>query len=172
METMAGRKKTSTFFIRATTNLQDDNNFYFSEIDLGAFVNVLDKAVLKILAIEAAMSDSAGRITGITDNSAAQWQLTTQEQSDNVLISDKSLIASGMYVTGAVDNNFPQNGAQWMDTGPQTWSDGYLVATESIYLGGSATSTFTEDVYVSVILECQVMTMDIQDGVALALSQQ
>jgi hypothetical protein len=47
-----------------------------------------------------------------------------------------------------------------------------MVANESMYLGGSATTGWTENIFVSLILECQVVTMDVQDGVALALSQQ
>lgn len=52
------------------------------------------------------------------------------------------------------------------------WTNGYLIAVEQIYLGGSATTTFEGDVYVSIVMECTVETMTQSAAMALALSQQ
>ncbi len=169
-------KKSSTFFLRASQNIDNDTNFFEGEIDLGAYVNVLGKSVLAIKSVQVSISDSTGRMADITAGNAAafSWQLTTQSQADVVLISDKSVIASGggsalEQGTGTIATDW----SEW-DVGPQAFvtEEGYLVATESMYLGGSATTGFAADVYVSLILECQVVTLDVQDGIALALSQQ
>ena len=52
------------------------------------------------------------------------------------------------------------------------WTNGYLVAVDSIFLGGQASSQWTEDVYISITLECTVETMTQASAMALALSQQ
>lgn len=170
------RKRTSTFFLRADQNINDDNVFYEGEIDLGAYVNVLDKAVLSIKSIQCAYTGADGQMPNIQagEAAAAQWQLTTQSQSTHVLISDKSVVASGLLTAFEQGSSTIATIPQEFDVGPNAFrtDDGYFVATESLYLGGSATSKWAEEVTVSLILECQVVTMDVQDGVALALSQQ
>ncbi len=169
-------KKTSTFFIRMSQNIDNDNNFNEGEHDMGAYVNVLGKSVLSIKSIQVSITDANGRMPDISATNAAgfSWQLTTQSQADIVLISNKSVVGSGG--GSALEQGAGTNSTAWSDwdVGPHhfTTDDGYLIATESLYLGGSATTGWTEDVYVSLILECQVVTMDVQDGVALALSQQ
>lgn len=173
---MPPRKKTSTFFLRLTQDIDDDNAFKQGENDIGAYVNVLDKSVLSIKSVQVAITDSAGRMAGMDagESGAYSWQLTTQSQSDMVLISDKSVVASGGgSATEVGSNDIAINWSQW-DVGPHHYQtdEGYLVATESLYLGGSATTHWAENLHVSLILECQVITMDVQDGVALALSQQ
>lgn len=171
------RKKTSTFYVRGSLNIDNDGNFNQTEIDLGAYVNVLSKAVLSIKSIQWAFTDSNWRMPDITSGSAAaaQAQLTTQSQTAHVSLADKSLVGSNLITAmESGDGTIATPVSDVLDIGPMSFrsEEGYLVATESIFLGGSATSGWSEDVYVSVILECQVVTMDIEDGVALALSQQ
>ena len=55
---------------------------------------------------------------------------------------------------------------------PQLWTNGYLVAVDTMYLGGSSTDTWDEDVYVTLTMECTVETMSQAAAMALALSQQ
>jgi len=52
------------------------------------------------------------------------------------------------------------------------WTNGYLVAVDSIFLGGQASQQWTTDVYMSITLECTVETMSEASAMALALSQQ
>ena len=54
----------------------------------------------------------------------------------------------------------------------QEWTNGYLIAVEQIYLSGQATTSFTGNVYVSIVMECTVETMTQSAAMALALSQQ
>jgi len=169
-------KKTSTFYVRLDQNIDNDNAFHQGETDLGAYVNVLGKSVLSIKSVQVAVQDSGGRMPDVSASTAAafSWQLTTQSQTDLVRSSDRSIVASGG--GSAFEQGAGTIATQWSDwdVGPHHFQtdEGYMVATESLYLGGSATAGFPQDVYISLILECQVVTMDVQDGVALALSQQ
>lgn len=169
-------KKTSTFFIRVDLDIDNDNNFHEGELDLGAYVNVLGKSVLSIKSVQAAITDINGRMPDLTASTAAaySWQLTTQSQTATVRISDNSVVAAGGGT--AIEGGTGTIATNWSDysVGPHHYQtdDGYLVATESMYIGGSATTQWTENLFVALILECQVVTMDVQDGVALALSQQ
>jgi len=52
------------------------------------------------------------------------------------------------------------------------FTNGYVVATENIYLGGEATAGFSGDVYITAVLECTVEKMTQSAAMALALSQQ
>lgn len=168
--------QTSTFFIRATKDVGNTNTYHEKSIDLGAYVNALDKSILKIKSVEVAYTDNTGRSNIVTANTngIAQYQLCTQSQDDIVLPSDRSVISSGRI--NAVN---PHAGAQAggiishdLDVGPHQWADGFLVGVDTIFLGGSANTDFVGDVYVSIILECEVVTMTQSRAMALALSQQ
>ena len=53
----------------------------------------------------------------------------------------------------------------------QHFTDGYLIAVESLYLGARDTG-LTNDTSVSIVLECTVETLTQSAAMALALSQQ
>jgi len=173
--------KTDSFFIRKTINVQDDLSFYQDTIDLGAYVDALGKAVLRIHNISVQYSDSNGRTPSITGSSngttvSADFQLTTQTQTDMVLAgANKSVVASGRmsaYAFGTSGEVFPSIVGTDLDIGPQHWTNGYLIGVEQLYLGGAATTGWYEDVYVSVIMECTSETLTKEAAMALALSQQ
>ena len=90
--------KSDSFFIRKTQNIDNTNTFQQGSIDLGAYVDALGKSVLRIHNIAVSFTDSGGRAIDTAGEAAAQFQLTTQSQSDIVLASDKSVIASGMLI--------------------------------------------------------------------------
>ena len=177
--------KSDSFFIRQTldcANLAGPAGFEQVEIDLGAYVSALGKSVLRIHNIAVAVTDNAGRSPDIAaggsggeaKNAAVNFQLTTQTQTNIVVASNKSVVASGLLnacnldatagVASVVSESF--------DNLPQLWTNGYLIATESMYLGGSASTHWTDDIYVSVTLECTVETMSQASAMALSLSQQ
>lgn len=171
-------RKSDSFFIRHTTEIDNDNNYYEDEIALGPFVDVLDKSVLRVHNIAVTMSDNTGRSSEVTSSgsapfngAAAQFQLCTQTQTDIVLPSNKSVVASGRVIASG-QGGMPSYVSQDFDMLPQTWRNGYLIATESLFLGGSASTGFDGDVYCTVVLECTVETLGVQEGMALALSQQ
>ena len=163
--------KSDSFFIRHTTNINHDNSYNEDSIDLGAYVDALGKSVLRIHNIAVTMSDSTGRSSLVNGEAAAQFQLLTQTQSDIVLPSDKAIISTGKLATdgaGGVATYVSED----YDNLPQLWTNGYLVAVDTIYLGGAASSGFLGNVYCSVVMECTVETMSQDAAMALALSQQ
>lgn len=168
--------KSDSFFIRKTIDAENLNTFQQGAIDLGAYVDALGKSVLRIHNVQVTYSDNNGRSNTILGGEAAvaQWQLTTQSQSDIVRDDDKSVISSGRChydnrqgapaLAGTVSD---QNGVNLHD-----WTNGYLVGVEQIYLGGSASTGFAGDVYITVVMECTVETLTQSAAMALALSQQ
>jgi len=170
--------KSDSFFIRATTNIGNTASFNEEPIDLGAYVDALGKSVLRIHNIAVTMSDSTGTTSEVTstgsapfNGAAAQFQLTTQTQTDTVLSSNKSVISSGRIVAAGYDN-VPSSVHESFDNLPQLWTNGYLVAVDTIYLGGEASANFDGNVYCTLVMECTVETMSQASAMALALSQQ
>lgn len=162
-----------SFFIRRTLNISNTNVFKQASIDCGAYVSALGKSILRIHNVSVAFTDSGGRaVNMLAGAAAAQYQITTQSQGDIVLASDKSLICSGTLTANATAAGVPAAASHDFDIAPQQWTNGYLSAVETIYLGGAASSNFTDEVYVSVVLECTVETMSQSAAMALALSQQ
>jgi len=169
-------RSTDSFFIRATQNIDNNGVFQEGAIDLGAYVDALGKSILRIHNIQVTYSDATGTSSGIVigETGVAQWQLTTQSQPDTVLDSNRSLVSSGRIhmsnknaASTLASNVSDENGINLHE-----WTHGYLVAVESLYLGGSATSYFSGNVYVSLVMECTVETLSQSAAMALALSQQ
>lgn len=168
-------KKSDSFFIRQTLNANSNNNYQEIPLDLGAYVDALGKSVLRIHNIAVTFSDPSGKaleVNGST-SAAAQFQLCTQSQTDIVYSSNRAVISSGkLYGVNMLnDVHYPQVSHD-TDVLPQMWTNGYLVAVDSIFLGGQASSQWTSNVYVSITLECTVETMSEASAMALALSQQ
>lgn len=163
--------KSDTFFIRGSANF-DNTGFTFqqSEIDLGSYVNALAKTILKIHSISVQYG-SPTEVPNGTGNQKMAFQLTTQDQTAMVTLNDRSVISSGKLVCAFGAAAEITTLAEDMDVGPQYWQDGYLVATEQIYLGvqngGNIGLTG-----VQIVLECSVETMTQSAAMALALSQQ
>ena len=170
--------KTDSFFIRKSLTVDNSGTFQQTSIDLGAFVDALGKSVLRIHNCHVQISDDAGnaaQVAAASDSAACQFQLTTQTQTDTVLASDKSVIATGIVyaVNSFGSDEFPQV-YQDMDILPQNWTNGYLVAVEEIYLGGEASTGWlaAENLTVTIVLECTSETLSEKAAMALALSQQ
>jgi hypothetical protein len=171
-----------SFFIRVTKDLGNTNTFHEKSVDLGAYVDAMNETVLRIHNIAATFSDNTGRSTLILaagDSAAAQWQLTTQSQTDIVLAEDKSLISNGRVIANAIGVTgpgvapfLPADVSQDFDVSPQHWTNGYLIGTEQIYLGGAASTGWAGDQYLSLVLECTVEKLTKGAAMALALSQQ
>ena len=177
-DSMAAKKMTDSFFIRGRVNAGNSNVQGITTVDLGAYVDALGQSVLRIhnIAVEVADVDG-GTITMVASSSGSlRVALTTSYPSaalTSPILSDNGTIATGHLVArndqltaevaGFVADDFDQ-----MD---QHWTNGYLVATDNIYLSGIGSTGFNEDLYVSVCLECTVEKMDERAAISLALSQ-
>ena len=173
--------KTDSFFIRQTLNADNTEAYKQEPIDLGAYVDALGKAVLRIHNISISYTDLNGKpllIEGSTNGTscAASFQLCTQTQTDFVLPgSSKSVVASGRtnaYAFGTTGNVFPSNTSDALDNAPQMWNNGYLIGVETLYFGGAASTGWTSDVFISIVMECTSETLTPAAAMALALSQQ
>ena len=161
--------RTDSFFIRATVPT-DGQNFSQSAIDLGSYVDALGKSVLRIHNISVQYDTPLESYAGAIDTSTGVYfQLTTQQQTQSVDISNRSVIASGSLAI-ATGTAIVEMMDSSLDVGPQDWTDGYLVAVEQLYLG--VQQSFNHLNSVSIVLECTVETMTQAAAMALALSQQ
>lgn len=169
--------KTDSFFIRKSITLTGAT-YVENEIDLGAYVDALGKAVLRIHNIAVQYSDTQGGTPDLTssNNAAADFQLSTQTQSDMVIAGDnKAVVSSGRIVAYNEDGStgVPTYVSQDLDIAPQQWTQGYLIGVEQMYLGGRRTAAgWNEDVVVSLVMECTSESLSKEAAMALALSQQ
>ena len=174
--------KTDTFFIRASVTPDDTGLFVQTPVDLGAFVDALGKSVLRILNIEGEWAQAEdGAIPNAAPYmdpnaaSGAVWQLTTQSQTALVPLSDKSVVAKGMIWARNPDSASNAPSQVYQDSHmPQHFSEGYLVAVETLYLGAQGETDWaaTSNLTYNMILECRVETLTEAAAMALALSQQ
>lgn len=170
--------KTDSFFIRQSVTLTGAT--YVEEtLDLGAYVDALGKSVLRIHNIAVQYSDTNGGTPDVASqvNAAADFQLSTQTQSDMVIAGDnKAIVSSGRIVAYNADTTgtaVPTQVYQDLDIAPQEWNNGYLIGVEQMYLGGRRTAGgWGENVVVSLIMECTSETLTKEAALALALSQQ
>ena len=169
--------KSDSFFIRASLEQDDTATFKQTEIDLGAYVDALGQSVLRIHNLQYEITDSNGLAPNMDANAAGSctFQLTTQSQSSVVKLNNKSVITKGVIWARNADGTAnPPAQSFTEDVTPQIFTNGYLVATEAIYLGGSADSAWaaTSNLTISIMMECTVEKMSQSAALALALSQQ
>jgi len=162
--------RSDSFFLRARV-ATDALNYSEVAIDLGSVVNVLAKDVLRIHNISVQYGDGADIPTGANNASAATgYQLTTQSQVDLVGMSNRSVVSSGRLVVGTAATNATTL-SDMSDLSPSTFTNGYLIAVESLFLGTNSVFTAAVD-SVSIVIECTSETMTQAAAMALALSQQ
>ena len=170
-------KHTESFFIRGNLLHTTATGYQDQEIDLGAFVNARDGSVIRVHSIECALQDNTNFEKGpIASTTAAdlnvRWQLCTEQEADLVLLGDaKSVIASGSYFTAKDSSGAVIFRDNVIDVGPQTWKNGFLVASPSLFLGADMDDTTSNGYNVSVVLECSVEKITKDSSMALALSQ-
>lgn len=160
-----------SFIIRKSVTLPNTNAFTQVEIDMGAYVDALGSSIVRVHNISVAYSDTNAGVPNVASECSAQYQLTTQTQTALILASDRSVVATGRLCCDGA-GTVPTYTSHDSDVAPQHWTNGYLIATEQLYLGGAASTGFTENVVVSIALECTVEKMSQSAAMALALSQQ
>ena len=102
--------------------------------------------------------------------SDVNYQLTTQSQTELVDLGNRTVISNGQLslAADALSNLTILNDRQ--NVAPQEWTNGYLIAVESIFLGVDQGIDALSQV--SIVMECTVETMTASASMALALSQQ
>jgi len=175
-----GMSSKDTFFVRGKVNHGTASSFTQAEIDLGAFVDALGESVLRIHNVQVQICDEDEYEKGPIGTANSQglnirYQLTTQTQSDLVLLDDKSVIASGNYLVQFGSGNQVVTMLEDVnDVGPQDFTNGYLVGVDTIYIGcdHDTGETSADGYFVVICMECSSEKLTKGSGMALALSQQ
>ena len=156
--------------------MDNDSAFSETEVSLGAFVDALGQSVLHIKQIQVQYTN-ADQIEGVITATAAEstspakWQLMTQAQTGIVTADDRAMIASGSLLVSRGVGGLVTHG-ETQDVNPSEWDDGFIVAVDSIFLGGHVFTTMNSGVNVALVLECEVVKLTKEAALALALSQQ
>ena len=174
-------KAGSTFFLRAKLEMPADGAFTEQEIPLGAFLNPLADQALVIHNIEVQIADASAPDTppfiedGILNFG---WNLATSAAQTGTIwnatfLDDNSIVASGRYSVAAnLTGGSSFYESQVRDMMPQTWTAGYTVASEALYLSGHASATSAGGAYnLSVVMECSQIKLGKNEAINLALSQ-
>lgn len=169
--------KSDSFFIRAKVQQSGSNAYLQAAVDLGAYVDALNKTVLRIHNAAVQIYDGSAPTDPFELNAnqdgSINYQLTTQSQSAIIGASDRSIIATGrldVFNNSAVPN-IVTGMTHDSDILPQMWNNGYLVGVEQIYLAVDASAAFV-DATVEIVLECTSESLTQSAAMALALSQQ
>lgn len=164
-----------SFFLRAQVT-SDGTTFAQTTIPLGSYVDVLGQAILKVHGVYPALRNATNQLPysmGLTDaEGAVTWGLTTQTQSQVPSLTDKSVIASGGCIQSFSSKPVMIMSTLQEDINVQNFTNGYLVATEDIYLGIDRSTGNGDECDLDIILECSVVKMSTSKAMALALSQQ
>ena len=169
--------KSDSFFIRAKLQTDNTNTFVQTTIPLGSYVDALGQAVLRVHGIEYEWRAADGDAPTMPGDNAspACFQITTQSQSQLVGLFDKSVVANGQLWARNADASVLVPTQTYNDShSPQDFTNGYLVAVETLYLGGKAGTAWVgnDDLTCHVVMECTVEKMSQAAAMALALSQQ
>ena len=168
--------KSDSFFIRAKVQTTP-GIFEQVPVDLGAYVDALGKSVLRIHNIQTIIQSDANPGKGPTASASGAdlnvyWQLTTSSHDDWVLADDKSVVACGRLFTGKDSANQVIIIDEAANVNPSSFDLGYLIATESVYLGVENDSAADAAYTVTLMCECTGEGMDERAAMALSLSQQ
>jgi len=163
--------RSDSFFIRATVDT-DGVAYNQTSIDLGSFVDALGKTVLRIHNISVEYGTAGENVANGSANAVSDinYQLTTQSQGALTNLDNRSLISSGQLTVGWDQSVALSVMSEKQNVAPQFWTNGYLIAVESIFLGVDQGVDLLSQV--SIVLECTVETMTAAASMALALSQQ
>ena len=166
----------NAFYIRASVDVGATGSFAQTEIDLGAYADLGSSSpeILRIHDVQVATTDSAGEIPNVTGDTGGSlaWQLMTQSQTAIQLVTNKSFVSGGRAALRNPDSaTMPPTQTYESQILAQDWMNGYLVAVPTLYLGGQASNNFTENVIISVILECTTEKATKANATALAISQ-
>jgi len=172
--------KSDSFFIRfevpSTVSATAPASFNQIPVSLGSYVDALGQAVLRIHNIEYEWINGDDEAPEMDGNTASQavFQITTQSQTSMVSLNDKSTVARGQLWARNPDSAANSPATSYNDShAPQHFSNGYLVAVETLYAAAQVGKDWNETTMkCAVVMECTIEKMSQSAAMALALSQQ
>lgn len=183
------QKKDDTFMLRGQVIPGDSQTRIEAELDLGSYVNLgrAKGTALRIHSIQQQVCDSLGTVPLIDASaSSGEWKgvfantaITTAQvpasfDAAEMPQLDQDYVVFTSAISGANGNNDADQGilSHDMDMAPQHLKNGYLIATDTLYLYAIADDAWAEDVYVNFCLECSLEPITQATAVSLSLSQQ
>lgn len=172
------RVKSGTFFLsKQVDGGTAGTGFQQQEIDVSSFVNVLQGEVIRVKqAWFEWNSDQGGPIlsadVGANNGASADAQITVESMSTRANFTNNAVMAKNTVYThcsGAGELDFY---ATEMGMNPTDYEDGFLVATDGIFIGiSNSGDPFTADIRVSMKLECEIVKLSLSDAQAVLVSQ-
>ena len=159
----------------------DGTTFTQTSLDISGFVNALNGEVLRIKQVFFEWtSDNGGAILGTDvsasgpDGASANAQLTSDSNTTiqpftNVGMIAKNNIYAHVDSTESITNIYQDSGLN-----PYDFEDGYLVATDTLYLAvnqNSSPDNWASNIRVSVLMECEIVKLSLEDAQAVLVSQ-
>ena len=129
---------------------------------------------MRVHNIQARIVDADNLSTPSKDNTNyfAGFQLLTQTQTGLVGFTERALIAAGTLTVGEANGSITAM-TETNDLMPQDFTNGYLVAVDTIFLGVDQNiASDVGEIKAEIIMECTVETLSQAAAMALALSQQ
>lgn len=172
------RAKSGTFFLsKQVDGGTTATGFQQSEIDISSFVNVLQGEVVRVKQVWFQWSDDSGgpiasASIGANNGASADAQVTVESQTGRANFTNNAVMAKNSVYTHCAGAGQMDFYATEMGMNPTDYEDGYLVATDSIYLGmPESLDPFTNDIRCSVKLECEIVKLSLSDAQAVLVSQ-
>jgi len=168
-------KSKNSFFIRAQNTVFTSSASAEVEIDIGAFVNASDGTIMRIHNVQFQFPNPDVTPTA----SQTDWtrvSLGTQSHTSALGMQSKAYIAGGLLVMSSGDGaNEYATISDRIDSNPDVFTNGYLVAVDSLFLSVQNTNSGTSLLAandVSVLIEATIEKMTPGAAMALSLSQQ
>ena len=167
------------FLIRQKINLGHSDVTGQSEIDLGSYTNLGSSKpeVLRIHRAHVYIQDDDKDFPAIAQdaNASLSYQVTTTSNGGvQVYADDASFLFGGIGSYRNADSaggRPPSSGVEELIS-PQDFVNGVVVAVPSLFLTGNADDNWSNDVHLTVLMECTTEPMSKANAVALAISQQ
>ena len=172
------RAKSGTFFLtKHVDGGTTGTGFQQEEIDISSFVNVLQGEVVRVKQCWFEWnSDQGGPIlsadVGANNGASADAQVTVESRTTRSSFTNNAVMAKNSVYTHCAGAGQLDFYATEMGMNPTDFEDGYLVATDAIYLGISdSADPFTADIRCSIKLECEIVKLSLSDAQAVLVSQ-
>ena len=170
------RARSGTFFLSTQVDGGKDA-FAQASIDISSFVNVLQGELLRVKQIWFQWgSDAGGPVLaadiGTSNSSSADVQVTVESHTDRANFTHNSVMAKNTIYTAVDASDDLVFYATEMGMNPTDYDDGYLVATDTIYLGlPYSGDPFANEIRCSIKLECEIVSLSLSDAQAVLVSQ-
>lgn len=159
-----------------------DNVPYSSSIDVSAYVDIPDGRLLRIKAVNFRLTDENNlplnplvATQKATDSEMdVAYHLSTSEKAYRVSLADTNIIASGLdYFLATHAQDCWINIFSGGDSTPEDWEDGFLAATDTLWLTFQTENydTAYSGLKVSCQLECEMVKATRADALSVAVAQ-